>query len=494
MNNGKIKNTLKKNPRFLLIAIIMIFIFGMIPLAAQESPSASTTKPSDKPVDSPVKKSIEEQRLDMLRFGTETEIAKLIQTIKDEKVTYLDEELINIAKKTKNRNILSGIFSFFGEMEKQGLEERAVKAIKERDDEANETVFSAVDYLGRVKAKEAIPVLEELINSGENRFVNNAIRAIGRAVRGQGEGENSADNTALFLLDYYENKSPSDEDRRDVIIAIGETGSKEAVPFLIELIKDTEERAVLKMAALESISKIGDEKALDAVIEAVSSGDPNVRASAIAALGPFAGEAADNAILEGFRDSYYRTRIGACQAAGKRKLESAIPFLQFRAEKDDVPNVKDEAIKALGAINNNETASILDSLFLERKNSDRVRLVAAEMLLKNNSNSYASKIVIEMDEAQNKRMTALYNGFVRLLSTAKSNNFEALARRLLKGGGVIEKSLALDLVLNNEFRNLAEDVRSLLDEKKNNASIVRKARTTLEKLGLDTGETGEKKE
>ena len=460
---------------------VFLLLFFLLPMPAQENGAAAAVQP--------IPKSIEEQRLDILRFGTETEIANLIQIIKNEKVTSLDNELIDIAKNTRNRNILTGIFNFFAEMEKPGLEERALRAIKERDDEANDTVFAAVDYLGRVNAEEAIPDLKELINSGESRFTNNAIRALGRSVKEKGRGE--ADDTALFLIDYYNNRSPADENRREIIVALGETGSKEAVSFLVELVKNTDERAVLRIASLDAISKIGDDRGLDAVIEAVSSADPNVRASAIAALGPFPGEAADNAILEGFRDSFWRTRIGAAQAAGKRKLLSAIPFLRFRAERDDIPSVRDEAIKALGDMNNDEALGILSSLFNERKNSDRVRLVAAEMLMRNNADAYSSRIVIEMDEARDKRMTPLYNGFVRILTSAKSKNFEDYTRRLISMGGIIEKSLALDLVLNNEFLSLADEVRALLDEKKNNASIVRKARITLEKLGLDAGENNE---
>ena len=453
-----ILRALRERP-FLLIFIMFVFT---LPLAAQET------------------KTIEQQQLDILRYGTETEIANLIQVVKNEKVEYLDKELIAVAQKTRNRNILAGIFGFFAEMEKSGLEERAIRAINERDEEANETILSAVDYLGRVKSEDAIPVLEELINAGENRFLNNAIRALGRASK----GKDSADETAFFLLDYYENRSPGDENRREIIVAMGETGSPESVPFLVDLINNTDERAILRMAALDAISKIGDERGLEAVVEAVSSSDPNVRATAIAALGPFTGEAAENAILEGFRDSFFRSRIGASQAAGRRKLESAIPFLRFRAERDDVPAVRDEAIKALGAINNSETESILDTFFSERKNSDRIRLIAAEMLLQNNPDSYSGKIIVEMEEAKEKRMTALYNGFVRLLSTARSKSFEDFARRLIAGGGVIEKSLALDLALNNEYRSLEEDIRSLLDEKKNPATISRKAKSTLEKLGI----------
>ncbi|MDR2619072.1 MAG: hypothetical protein LBC62_09400, partial [Treponema sp.] len=129
-------------------------------------------------------KAPDEKQLSVLRYGTETEIAALVQTLKTGKDSSLDAELIQLVQVSKNKTILSGIFSFFGETEKPGLEERAMRVIRERDDEANETVLAAVDYLGKVKSAEAVPVLEELINSGESRFLNAAIRALGRAGRG----------------------------------------------------------------------------------------------------------------------------------------------------------------------------------------------------------------------------------------------------------------------------------------------------------------------
>jgi HEAT repeat protein len=453
--------------KIIICAGLLIRVFSFLP--------AEETEPS---------KTQEEQRLDTLRYGTETEIAALIQAVKNEKTSSLDEELIALAESSENANILAGIFSFFVDMEKKGLEERALRAIGGRDDEANETVLAAVDYLGKLKAPEAAPSLMALIDSGESRFIGAAIRALGRAASGEGKGSSLSDETAGYLEDYYTNREPADENRREIIAALGETGSGKAVPFLAGVSANGEERVPLRIAALEAISKIADPQGLPAVIEAVSSTDPNLRSSAISALGPFSGDEVDKAILEGFRDSYYRTRIGAAQAAGRRKLEAAVPYLRYRAENDDVPAVKDEAIRALGAMDSGGSRDILESLFKERKNSDRVRILAAEMLVKNDG-SYAPALIVELDEAKRKNQTPLYNGFLKILGTAKSSSLEELARRFIASGGVIEKSLALDIAVHNEFRGLGDDIRSMLDDKRNNASLVRKARASLEKLGLE---------
>jgi hypothetical protein len=297
--------------------------------------------------------------------------------------------------------------------------------------------------------------------------------------------ERRAADVAEYLVDYYTNRDPGDENSREIILALGTVGSGAGVPFLKDIAGNNDERGTLRMAALDSLAKIGDPAGLDTVLEGVSSSDPNVRSSAVSALGPFSGDLVDKAIIEAFRDSYYRTRIAAAQAARERKLDSAIPYLQYRAERDDVPAVKDEAIRALGAIGNDQALDILAGLFGERKNADRVRLLAAEMLIQNKADTYAEQVIVELDEAKRRNLTPLYNGFLRVLGAAKTKTLEDLARRFFFSGGVVEKSYALDMTVNNEFRSLADQVRELTDEK--NGSLARKARTVLEKLGLNGG-------
>ncbi|MDR1248016.1 MAG: HEAT repeat domain-containing protein, partial [Treponema sp.] len=294
--------------------------------------------------------------------------------------------------------------------------------------------------------------------------------------------QDSAAAVAEYLVNLYNDRSPQDENRREIIIALGDVKSPAGIPLLREIAENSDERSALRMSALEALAKIGDSGGLGAVLQSVDSADPNVRSSAVAALGPFSGADVDKAILEAFRDSYYRTRMAAAQAARDRRLVEAIPYLRYRAERDDVPAVKDEAIKALGAIGNRECLDFLSSLFTERKNADRARILAAEMLLQDDADSYAAKVIEELDEAKRKNQTALYNGFLRILGAAKSPVLEDLCRRFFFSGGVVEKSYALDMTLNNSFRSLADQVKALTGEE--NGSLSRKSRAVAERLGL----------
>jgi HEAT repeat protein len=423
--------------------------------------------------------STEAVRLNTIKYGTEAEIAALIQTLKTEGADYLDNEIIALVENTRNQRILSGAFTFFAEREKSGLEDRAIRVIEEQDNERTDTIIAAIDYLGKVKAANAATILQKLVEGGDRRFVNTAIRAYGRA---GGDASASADDVAEYLIDFYENKNPDDENRREIITALGTTGSVKAAEFLSGIALDTSERATLRMTALESIGKIGDTSGLEAVLACVAADDPNVRSAAVSALGPFSGEAVDTAIIDGLRDSYYRTRIAAAQASRQRKLAAAVPYLKFRAERDEVPAVKDDSIRALGAIADSESITILEGLFTERKNSDRVRIISGEMLIQIDTGRFLDRFVMELDEAKQKNQTALYNGLLKIIGGAKSSGLEGITRRLMQDKGVVERSYALDMAVNNNLTGLSEDIKVVTADR--NASLAAKALRTLEKLGI----------
>jgi hypothetical protein len=474
---------------FAVIILLLLFALPLFPEETEEARggetenAAGSAAPEKKDgaasanTADAVQKSVEEQRLETIRYGTESEIASLIQTLKTENAFYLDDELVTLVQGTLNRNILTGVFTFFGDREKSGLEERALKAVTEWDREANETIIAAIDYLGRVADAGAITPLKSLLSAEERRFNSSIFRALGKIA---GVHEEPRDEIAVFLKDYYTDRIPADEVRREIITALGDTGSPEVISFLIDIAGNNDEISTIRMAAVDALSKIGSPKGLPAILDGVSSQDPNLRSASVAALGPFSGPEVDHAILEAFRDAYYRTRLGAARAAGKRKLAEAVPYLIYRAEHDEVPAVKDESIRALGEIGTEETFAAIDSLFSSRKSSDRVKILCAEILIREKPDAFTAKVIAETDDAKKRNQNSLYNGLLKALSTAKTPMVENLAKRFLVSGGLTEKSYALDIIVNNRFTSLARDVETLLEDK--NQSLSRKARASLAAL------------
>jgi HEAT repeat protein len=411
---------------------------------------------------------------DVLRYGTDNEISELIKTLKNDKRDGLDNDLVELVRITKNPAIKSQIIGFFASREKAGLENDAISLIENNEDVESVNVLAAIDYVGKIKYSAAQQSLRELVEAGEERYLNAAIRAIGMA-----NNEASADASAAYLIEYYETKNPLEETQRQIVEALGETRSKKTTEFLTGIISQNE-RPVLTMTALAAVAKINDDSALDTVSTAAASKDPNVRAAAVEALGSFPGSDADKTILDAFRDSHYKTRLAAVKAAGTRKLNDAVPYLKFRAEKDQVPAVQDEAARSLGAIGSAECSDILEKLFDEKKTSDRLKIICAEMLLAINADRYAEKIIAVFQEAKRLNQRPLSNGLITTFGKVKTDRVRPLVERLFASKEAGDKAWALELTAQNKFTNFLPEVQRLASEQ--NSGIARKAREVQEKL------------
>jgi HEAT repeat protein len=423
----------------------------------------------------------EEAQHEILLYGTDSEISALIQTLKKNKADYLDDELAALVRSTKNPQIKSAVISFFSEREKSGLENEAIYLIENRDDIESAQVLAAIDYLARIRYENAQQPLRALLEADEDSYRTLAVKALGRTT-----GDASADGAALYLINYYNTKTLNDDAQRELVLALGETHSKKASPFLIELVNENV-RPGLTLAALGALEMIKDEAALDTIAAQLESKDPNIRAAAVGALGGFSGAAAEQTIIDAFRDSYYKTRLAAVKAAAEKKSADAVPYLKFRAENDEVQAVKEEALRALGAIGaagNGKAADALETIFDDKKTSDRNRILAAEMLAGIDGEKYAGKIIQKIDEAKRTNQKLVYNGLVAAVSKAKSEKLSALAGQLFASKNAADIAFALEITGNNRFNAFLGETQRLAQDA--NSGLARKANEVLEKLHAAT--------
>ncbi len=444
--------------------LMVMFFFSVCVSFAQEGKNISDSKnvPDD-------------LRKQTIQYGTDSEIVDLIRSLSAENTDYLDNDLITMVQGTKNGKILSSVFSFFSQRKKTGLEDRALLALRQRDEEASETVEGAIKYLGVMKDAKATESLKAIIDQNEKNFIGLAIEALGLV------GGADGDANSEYLIEKYKTFDDTDENRRIIIQALGELKSKKSIPFLSDVATNNDERTVRRMSALEALAKIADKEGEGAIISALSASDPNVRASAVASLGPFNSSEAEKAILEAFRDSFYKTRIGAAKAAAEKKLVSAVPYLRYRAQRDEVPAVQDEAVRALGSIADSTAKTALETLFNDKGTTDRLKVIVCEMLVQIDPNAYVEKVIGAFDTAKANKNTALSNGLSKVLSTVVSPKIEDLALRFLTSSDIIEKLYGLQIIKNNHFTSLAEKVKGIRDEK--SPSLNRKITETLDSLG-----------
>jgi HEAT repeat protein len=412
-----------------------------------------------------------------IRYGTDVEIAALLKTLKTDKSNDLDADLIALAEKSSNETIITSVFLYFQENEKKGLEKKAAEILSARDKESSLIITSAIDYLGNVKDTSSRSVMQEIIEE-KSSYSNTAIRALGKIVGSL--GGNDADETAEYLLKYYKDQSPKEEERRDIILALGNSGSKAPVPFLNELVSSDDTVTYLKSAALEAIAKIKDNDSLETILKAAHSPDAGLRVSAIAALGAFDDSKANEAIIEAFRDAFFRTRLAAVKASGEAKINSAVPYLKYRAVNDEAASVREESIKVLGVMGTDNSKEALLSLFDDQKNSDKIRIMAAESLLKADPSQYCDHIIETADASKVKKQTALYNGLIKALSSAKTPKLEGFAARLFASKDVLDNAFALDITANNNFTGFKDQVLKISETK--NSTLAGKAARVLKSL------------
>lgn len=409
-------------------------------------------------------------RSDTIRYGTDAELISLITALESEKNISFDAELVELLEKETGTKFVETVLSYLSRQKKEGGEERALRILKNRDTEANSTIDSAIQYLSAMKYKKAASILRDILEAEDVRFGNAAARALGSC-------GDEAD--VEFLLSYEDKHTSSDALIGDIIYALGELQSRKATAYLTGILSDADAKTFKKIAALEALEKIKDGKALDPILGALKQQDANVRSYAVAALTSFTGAKAEEAIIESFRDSFYKVRIAASKAAGEKKIKKAVPYLQYRAERDEVPAVKIAAVEALGEIGNTEALDILSNIFSEKKTADQLRISASKALLEKAAEKQYASIIAAMELAKSEKKMPLYHGLAKVLSTVRSDSLETLSKKFLSSPDIVDKMYGLDLVILNRFKS--ESVKELVKglEKGANPAMARKVKEAL---------------
>lgn len=149
----------------------------------------------------------------------------------------------------------------------------ALRVIAEDVREDDELRASAVSAVGVVTAPWVPELVEEAFQSDNAALHLGAVQAMGR----------SADVTWLPVLEG--SLVAEDEDERLAAVqAIGEIGSEEGAPMLVELFDDPSASEELIQGAVAALGEIGSEEAVEELQQLRTHPDPTVRATAQAAL------------------------------------------------------------------------------------------------------------------------------------------------------------------------------------------------------------------
>ncbi|MDX9897965.1 MAG: HEAT repeat domain-containing protein [Spirochaetia bacterium] len=413
------------------------------------------------------------KRLDTLRYGIETQVIELLDTLKSEKNTDYAKEILSVFDASSSPKLRTAIFQYLGSMQLDDAESRGLDIISDRDNQIEALVQAAFSYLhtieSRIALKEALAILDE----GDKRYLTSAIKAIG------GSG---GENEASALVKAYEADDVTQATKEAIVLALGAMKASSAFELLSGIVSSDESGKAIRMFACTALGELGDEKAVAILVRATNSTDPNVRAAALAALGKYSTAEARMAMRESLRDTHVLPRIAAAKAVGEQADVEAIPYLEYKASYDPEKAVREASIKALSDIGGDRVDAFLSGFFSEAKNSLAYRAAALSAVVSKSGQGARSKALEAFAAAQEEKDRTVFTAFARALVALDDKNAVPFIALMLGDKEISIRLGALAWAERNTSKAL-EDTIKVLSENDSNDAVRKRADKALERLG-----------
>ncbi len=142
-------------------------------------------------------------------------------------------------------------------------------------------------------------------------------------------------------------KDMSEEVRGNAALALGRIGERSAVPMLLHLLNDAE--VFPRASAASALGRIGDRQAVAQISKVLAQDpEPQVRTSAAEALGAIADISARDALITALKDQSNYVRTAAAAALGQLGSDTTVVSALIEALKDGDRMVRSAAAESLG--------------------------------------------------------------------------------------------------------------------------------------------------
>lgn len=411
-------------------------------------------------------KTLREERLDVIRYGIETEIATLIETLGNEKSTEFTDELVTLFNETRSVPVREGIIRLFILEKLDVLNGWTIELLKDPWDEKSTTVNLALSYAAALTLRDAAPSVRELLTNENTVFRSSAIAALGKI---------GSTTDAQFLFDMLDSDIEGDEKQRlivrqEIIRSISLLKDPELRDRLVALAENEDENAIIRATAAEALAGIADSDTVSILSRVYESSDPVLRESAVAGAGKIPGDAAAALILDGLRDSYYKVRLRALDSAAEREMTEASALILYRAKTDPEDSVKVKAYEVLAKIGNAEAIDWLVSVVREDKAADRYRAKAAEYLSLSQKDIAWSVIpeVASKTLADDKKTWLRYE-LGKIIAKTDDQRYADLALAYLSHKDTLTRSLGLDMYAKQRYPSARTRVGEIASDPKQGA-------------------------
>ena len=394
------------------------------------------------------------RRLDVLRYGIETQVIELINTLTSEKNKDYTEDLLPIFDTVTSPRLRSAILDYYSMLELDLAASRAAAIVANRDETPDTLVGTAFSYLLTLKSDAALDHARRIIEDDERKYLGAAIKML---------GVTGTDDDVQLLRTLYESASSDAGMKQEIILAFGKMRAVSSFELLASIASAEDSGKIERMYACTALGDLGDIRAVPVLTRASVSSDPNVRANAIGALQNFEGKEVDNAILQGLRDQHIAPRAAAIKAAEKRKIKEAIPFLEFRIKSDPERSIKDAAIIALATIGGKDGMEFL-LVFLEDVKSPLAQRAGAFVaILTHGSSADLDRSMAVIRAAAGEKDKSLFLALSRASMASSSPQAVRVARFLLSDPDHLIRLGAIAWAERNKATELIPELSALAD-------------------------------
>ncbi|TVR59131.1 MAG: HEAT repeat domain-containing protein [Spirochaetaceae bacterium] len=447
--------------------IMMLLILSAGPLRADEDGESA--------VDEPLVSARNEWR-DMLRFGIDSEVIELLPTLTENREVLLEPEVLRVFARSINPRLRRAALRYFTDLELTGAIDAVVELLSDIQDIADDLVLDAILYLSTVETddRDDVAVLfHELARSRRATVAGAAVRAIGKT-----GDERDVD----VLLDLFDERTTPIAVRQSLVLALGELRTPRAVDRLISVLGRLDDDPTLRNYAADALGKIGDDRAVDALRVSLGSTDALHRAYAVNALGYFDSPEVPDMLEEALRDSFWRVRVAALDAAGRRKEADLLPAVIYRARRDPETRVRLDAITAIAGIATPDAWEFLRSQFVDERVAPDIRRAILHQLVEHNAVESLPTIreVVQKEWASERPTMLEYT--TRVLSTAKLPEASDIFVRLLDHPNFVLRIYGVRGIALNGLEQYKDRISEISENETEHASVRRNAAAELERM------------
>ncbi len=410
-------------------------------------PSARLWSQQDRPI-------LEEWR-EVLRYGIDSEVLKVIKNISKTGETSLNRELLDLFRDSLSFEVRKAVLEFFGRekiRDAEGLS-RTLLGNSELDDP--ELTVLLIRYLREIESRDLEGLLIPLVDDRNEHVAEASINALGDV------GTNVCGE---LLIQRLEDPDYPDSLKPEIILALGALRYREAVEKLLAIAANRDEERIWRLYAASALGEIGDERAIPQLKAMFAEPDSLVKIYAASALSKFDLGEVESLLQQGLRDANVRVRLASAKALASPQARDSVEILIYKARHDPEQQVRLQAIESLGVIGTRQAFEYLRELYRDRTALPGYREAALTALCTNDlgpSLETIRRVVEEEWDGKDRRIIELT---ARKLSTIEAGGLKGIFERLLGSPDVNVRIYALRGIEKNRLSSLRDKVQSVASD------------------------------